>query len=201
MIQKITNLQLVRGEGLKTSELSQTLAFKVTLNPVADLESPVKITCMSLDCGKTQVRTHAGTGRMWKNSTQKGPCKPVDSNPGPWGITANHWTDYLFSQRHGWILLTHKRTLNPSNDLKKVAPLYTELIHISSCSSCVSHQGSLLLYTQTGSGELSTNTVTNFREADWKHLLASLKPNNLADYFLFSFDGRNHTQENLIMLC
>lgn len=60
------NYQLVvrKGEGLKTSELSQTLAFKVTLNPVADLESPVKITCMSLDCGKTQVRTHAGTGRM-----------------------------------------------------------------------------------------------------------------------------------------
>ncbi|XP_060783445.1 uncharacterized protein ccdc142 isoform X3 [Neoarius graeffei] len=59
--------------------------FTLTFTPTVNLESPVNLTCMSLDCGgnRSTLRKPTRTWGEHANSTQKSPCRLLNSNPGP----------------------------------------------------------------------------------------------------------------------
>ncbi len=59
--------------------------FTLTFKPTGSLESPINLTCMSLNCGKKpeyQEEIHADTGRTGKLHTERFYPSRV-SNPGP----------------------------------------------------------------------------------------------------------------------
>lgn len=58
--------------------------FTVLLTDMSNLQSPVSLTCMSLDCRKKLEHlevTNTGTGRTHSNSKQKGSGRAARSNP------------------------------------------------------------------------------------------------------------------------
>ncbi|XP_060781597.1 prolyl endopeptidase-like isoform X2 [Neoarius graeffei] len=59
--------------------------FTLTFTPTVNLESPVNLTCMSLDCGgnRSTRRKPTRTRGEHANSAQKGPRRPQGSNPEP----------------------------------------------------------------------------------------------------------------------
>ncbi len=68
-----------------------TQPLTLTFTPTGNLESPINLTCMSLDCGRKPEypeKTHAEHA----NSTQKGPRWPAGSYPEPSCCEASHRT-------------------------------------------------------------------------------------------------------------